>query len=482
MARDPARSCRSSKGVRLRAMAKKLTGGGRQRRTALHLSSQGGGGEERSSILTAVWTPAVVEAARRHLTTGLYVNAYYLISNTAVNSLLGLVFWTTAARLYTTEAVGTASAILSAAALLAGLSSLGLELGLARFLPGAERMSGNMLDSTLTAVAFSSLVFSAGFLLGLPLWSPALTFVYEEHAFLVVFALLTLMTALGKVIDGAFVARRAAKFTLLRQGSLNVVKIPLLLLFLNVSRVPGIVISVVVATGFSLGFALVRFLPAVEGAYRPRLRLSRTIIGGILPYAVANHLADLLAQSPQVVLPLLTLNLLGPSDSAYFYVTWMIANLLFAIPRSVATSMVVEGAYKEEALGENVARALRVISLLLAPAVILTLIGGDELLLLFGRDYAMKGRELLPILAVSAFPVGVNHVYFAINRVRRRNWRNLIVSLLVAGAVLGSSSWLMARYGIVGTGIGWLVGEGALSVLVLISLCRRGRRASLIGI
>jgi O-antigen/teichoic acid export membrane protein len=296
-----------------------------------------------------------------------------------------------------------------------------------------------------------------------------------------IFGLMTVTTALGKVIDGAFVARRAAKLTLLRQSSLNVLKLPLLLLFFNVDRAFGIVASVVAATGFSLGLALICYLPAVEEAYRPRLRLSKTIIGGILPYAVANHLADLLAQSPQVVLPVLTLNVLGPSDSAYLYVTWMIANLLFVVPRSIATSMVAEGANNEGALLENAKGSLRVIFLLLAPAVILTLVGGDDLLLVFGREYARSGRYLLWILAVSAFPAGVNHVYFAINRVRRRNWRNLVVSLVVAGAIIGSSRLLMTRYGMRGIGIGWLVGQTVLSFFVASSLCRRSRRAHSIG-
>jgi O-antigen/teichoic acid export membrane protein len=144
--------------------------------------------------------------------------------------------------------------------------------------------------------------------------------------------------------------------------------------------------------------------------------------------------------------------------------------------------MVAEGANNEGDLRENMKRALRVIFLLLAPAVILTLIAGDELLLVFGWEYARNGRRLLSILAASAFPAGVNHVYFAINRVGKRNWRNLIVSLLVAGVTIGSSFLLMARFGIVGTGVGCLVGQGALSVFAVVSLCRYHRRACLIEI
>jgi O-antigen/teichoic acid export membrane protein len=438
-------------------------------------------GEERSSIL-GIRTPAFVEGARRHLQTSLYVNAYYLISNTAVSSLLGFVFWTAAARLYAPDEVGIASTTISTTALLAGLSSMGLELGLIRFLPGAGRMGAKMLDSTLTVVAISSLVFSAGFLIGLPLWSPALTSAYEDQGWWVVFGLLSVMATVGRVVDATFVAHRAARLTVLRQGILSILKIPLLLVFLNAGGALGIALSLMVAAGVSLSVTFAYMLPAVQQAYRPSPRLGRKIVADILPYALANHLADLLVQSPQIVLPLLTLNVLGPNNSGCLYVTWMIANLLFAVPRSVATSMVAEGANDEGALWENVKRALRVILLLLAPAAVLTSVGGHRLLLIFGGEYARRGRALLLILAISAFPTGVNHVYFAINRVRKRNWCNLVVGLLVAGVILRSSSLLMTRCGIAGAGVSWLVGEGMLSVFVVITLCRRDGREHLIGI
>jgi O-antigen/teichoic acid export membrane protein len=430
------------------------------------------GVENRTLDLPATSATTPGHAARHHLQTRLYVNAYYLVATTALNSLLGWVFWTAAARLYAIEDVGIASAVISTMSLLAALSSLGLDVGLVRFLPGAHRMSGRMLDSTLTSVAISSLVCAGIFLVGLPLWSPALTCLCEQPGCSAVFGLLAAVTALGRVTDGAFIANRAAKFTLLRQGLIGAVKIPLLVLFGVVGGAPGIITSVAVATTGSLGIALMFCLPALHGAYRPRIRLSKEIMADILPYAVGNHLATFLIQSPAVVLPLVILNVLGPSESACFYVTWMTANLLFAIPRSVATSMLAEGANEEGALREVVKSALGVIFMLLMPVVILFLLAGDKLLLVFGREYAGRGGDLLRILALSAFPVGVNQVYFAINQVRKEIWRNLAVGFFSAGITLGLGRVLMTQCGIVGTGTGWLAGQGALSVLVVAPLLR----------
>ena len=68
----------------------------------------------------------------------LYLNAAYLMLANLANALFGFVFWIIAARLYTAEAVGVASAILSAASLLTMLSSLGLGYGLIRFLKSSN--------------------------------------------------------------------------------------------------------------------------------------------------------------------------------------------------------------------------------------------------------------------------------------------------------------------------------------------------------
>jgi len=75
---------------------------------------------------------------RGFLRISLYRNAAYLLMTSGTNSLAGFVFWAMAARLYPAEGVGLASAAISAMGLLALLSTLGMDYGLIRFLPGAH--------------------------------------------------------------------------------------------------------------------------------------------------------------------------------------------------------------------------------------------------------------------------------------------------------------------------------------------------------
>jgi O-antigen/teichoic acid export membrane protein len=63
----------------------------------------------------------------RGLRTPLYRNALALLVNSGVTSLIGVAYWTLAARLTTAEVVGLNAALISVVVALASLSHLGLE-------------------------------------------------------------------------------------------------------------------------------------------------------------------------------------------------------------------------------------------------------------------------------------------------------------------------------------------------------------------
>jgi O-antigen/teichoic acid export membrane protein len=410
-----------------------------------------------------------IERLRRHIQTPLYANAYYLMANTAVNSLSGFVFWTVAARFYTADDVGVASAMISAMLLLASLSSLGLGTGLIRFLPGAGEIADRMLDSSLTFLTVTSLVAAIVFLAGLSLWSPALTFIHGEPILMVSFVLFVLLCALSTVINQVFVAHRAAKYMLLCSVVVGIFKVSLPILLAAFYGTFGVFASVGIAVAVSLGVALTWFLPSVQTGYLLRPRISLRILRELVPYSIGNHLAALLARAPQIILPIMVLNVLGARESAYSYVAWMLAGTLFTISGAISTSTFAEGSNEEGFLKDNVRRALSLTALLSLPAVLLMLIVGDKLLLFFGREYAKEGGGLLIILALSAPLVGVNNIYLAIKRVTKEVRIILVLSVLIAGSTLGLGYSLMSRYGIAGTGIGWLAGQVGVAGFVLCS-------------
>lgn len=116
----------------------------------------------------------------------------------------------------------------------------------------------------------------------------------------------------------------------------------------------------------------------------------------------------------------MVVNLLGPEQSAYFYIAWTISTLLVAISVAISTSLFAEGSHFEDKLRENVIKSVKFTFLLLVPAVILLVLVGKWLLLAFGQSYSANGLKLLRILIISSLPLGINYIYTSILRVTRR--------------------------------------------------------------
>jgi len=121
-----------------------------------------------------------------------------------------------------------------------------------------------------------------------------------------------------------------------------------------------------------------------------------------------------------MVLPIMVVNFLGPVQNAYFYIAWMMAALLLAIPISVSQSLFAEGSHFNEKLRENVIKSVKFTFLLLVPAVILLILVGKWLLLAFGQGYSANALHLLWILAISSLPTGITNIYMSILRVTSR--------------------------------------------------------------
>ncbi len=103
----------------------------------------------------------------------------------------------------------------------------------------------------------------------------------------------------------------------------------------------------------------------------------------------------------------------------------------------------------------------------MVPAVIILLILGDNILLLFGRVYSEKALELLWILAVSALPLSINHIYFTIKRVEKKMKSVIWLTGFIALATLVISYFLLPVMGFKGAGLGWLLSQGTAALLTL---------------
>jgi O-antigen/teichoic acid export membrane protein len=142
-----------------------------------------------------------------------------LMLTSAFNAFFGLLFWIVAARTMSAKDIGLATAAISAAALIVGLSKLGLDAGLVRYLPESKNKTG--LYRTIVMVKLGlALVLTAVFMLGINIFSPALSFL-REGWFLPVFFVYAAVTSIYSVQNLAFISIRRADLSLIQNPLLG---------------------------------------------------------------------------------------------------------------------------------------------------------------------------------------------------------------------------------------------------------------------
>ncbi len=403
----------------------------------------------------------------------LYSNALYLMTANAVNALLGFVFWMIATKFYSAEDVGLASAAISAVSLLAMLASLGLGYGLIRFLPQSGKNASSMINSCLTLGSLASVVSAVIFLGGLGFWSPALLFIRDNIVYLAAFLLFALASTLLILTDETFIAERRAGFVLAKGLIFNLLRLPLPILLAAFFHSFGIFASWGISLGVALLFSVFFLLPRAQPGYRPFIAINRRIVNDILHFSFANYLSVFFWAAPNFVLPIMMVNLLGAEPNAYFYIAWATGGILTMIPTAVSTSLFAEGSYEEKKLGLNIQRSLKMVFLILAPAVILIVAFADKLLLLFGSSYSENATTLLRILSISSLPLAINIIYLAIKRVEKKLKIIIGLTAFVATVTLGLTYFLLPHMGINGAGIAWLISQGIVALVIVASWFKR---------
>ena len=403
----------------------------------------------------------------------LYRNAFYLTVNSAVLALTGFFFWIVAARFYPVETVGLTSAAIGASGFLALFSTLGLDQGIIRFLPGAGDKARDLINSIFSVVGILSLVLAVIFLAGVRIWSPALLPIRENSVFFTIFVLFTVASLIQSFTNQVFIAKRRSGFALIQGLVFSLLRFVPLIILVAYFKTFGIFASLASSIIITVILSTLIFLPRVEKGYLPRPVIKKEFIKEMVGYSVANYVAGMLWMLPQTVLPLIVVNLLGTEQNAYYYIGWNVAAIVFAIPAAVSFSLFAEGSHHEDKLGIEIVRALKLLSVILIPSIVILTIFNAKILALFGAAYSENGTKLFWYLIFSAIPISMNYIYYGIKRVEKKMKAVIILSAVVASIIVGLSYILLPRMGIVGAGVAWLSGQGAGSVFVVYSLFKR---------
>lgn len=412
--------------------------------------------------------PAIARRVYVHIMhDSLYRNSVYLMASTLVSAFFGFIFWVVIARLVQPEEIGIATALISASALITQISLLGLKEGIVRYVPTSSNKN-TTISTSLSVLTLFTVVLCLLFVLFLPVFAPKLLFIRDNIAYLLLFVVSVTSFSLNQFQEGVFVAYRAAGYVLAKNAVWGVIKVLSPLVFYGFGA-HGVFFAFSAGSIVSVLFGLTAMMQKFGFAFSPGI--DKSVVKKIGKFSLGNYIGGFFTNAPSLILPLVIIQHIGASESAYYYIDLQIASLLYVIPIAATQSLFAESSHDEEALKKHVKKTSLLISLLMIPAILTTIVFGDFVLRVFGVSYAGNGLAYLRLLAITGIFVSINSIGNAVLNIQRRIKMFVILSFLSALLVLLFSVAFLP-YRLIGIGWAQIAGEGIISVVYLLVLRR----------
>lgn len=388
-------------------------------------------------------------------------NSAFLFLNTTLLAGFGFVFWSVSAHVYTPAQVGVATALIAALNLIISFALLGLEISLIRFLPETEHRA-DLINASLTWTAGLALACGGIFLLVQPIVAPRLGVIRETTLVRILYLLFCVPAAWSYILESVFIANRSARQIVFKNLLSSVVKLPLIAAFVFAGAF-GIYSAWMASFAIGALFAVV----VLRRRFNHRMAFATRLVPvrGMTAFSIANYLATFAEGVPDMVLPIVVLDLLGAVAAAHYYIAVMLATVLFAVSAAAGQSLFAEGSNTGAELGRHIRKAGMFMACLLVPGIALTVGIGPFVLDIFGHSYSTSASGLLTILALSAVIVAANDALRAVHKVRMRNAVMFAASGLGSAAAVGLAIPL-SRYHLPGIGLAWCAGQVVTLILL----------------
>jgi len=410
----------------------------------------------------------------------LLMNALYLMVSTFILGASGFIFWVVVTKSYNAAAVGLATTLLSVSGLLSLLGLAGFDTTFVRFLPGSHRKNDYINSGLIVSMLIGTILAVAlGFVL--PLLSPSLSIMSNPWVFLS-FVFFTVVTSLNVLTNAVFLAYKQARYILIINTLFSVFKVVLPLL---VIKGGAVAIFALAGSAQLFGLALSIMWMRRKFGYKMSPVLHMDTLRVVRKFSLSIYVSNVLSLLPPTLLPLIILHYSGPKNAAYYYMAFTIANVLYTIVYATMQSVLAEGSHNAAALRSHVMAAAKLISVLLIPATLMIVLFGNNLLAIFGAEYAKGAGLLLRLLAMGAVPIAAYAALTTTFKVTKKLAPVVGMNAISALVTLGLSNWWIAPFGLEGVGWAWIVGDAlacGIGVIFLLKSRRVVRQQSQIEI
>lgn len=434
--------------VRLRYTAPFKAVGGREAKPPE--SAEGSGGPR--GRLAGSWKAISTDPMLR--------SSLYLILNMGVQAALGFGFWILAARRFSPASVGQATSLISVSTLIAFIGDLGLNTALVKYLPVSKRRNG-LITAGVTLSAACTAVIAIFYLILMPFVSKPISFVAHSPPLAIGFVVLTAGAGVNLVTDSIFIATRKASFTAITDGLVGGgAKIALVFILAGTGAygVFGAVTGGFLMAALASIYLILRVL-----RWRPVFSDFRQVLKPIMSFSGVNYVGNILGLLPTLVVPLIIISRIGSSASAYYYLSFQLASLLYQAAYSVEDSFLAEGSRSGGVSKAILMRSVRILIALCVPSFIGVLLFGRLLLSAFGSVYGAHAEISLIPLTFALPPLAVYHWCLTVlklsDRLRAIVWSNAVCAAAVIGLAL-----VLAPRGLEAVAMAWPLGTtvGAL--------------------
>jgi O-antigen/teichoic acid export membrane protein len=401
-------------------------------------------------------------------------NTGSLVCTNLITSALGFMYWWLAARLFSPEAVGLASAAISAMALLAAISLLGfgsLLIGELPRRPGKERplISTAMLlvggVGGLAGVVFATLT---------PLISKDLQGLRAGPAGIALFAAGVSLAAVTFVLDQALIGLLRGGLQLWRNALFAATKlVALLAVGLYLANRVGLTIYATWALGNLLSLIALFGYALVKGRWSLKACLPQWgLLRRLRSAALQHHILNLTILAPGLMLPVLVTILLSARVNAWFYVSFTLANFVSIVLFALTTVLYAMSAGEPAGISRRIRLTLSLSIAISILANCVLFFGARQILSLFGPAYAQQAVWSLRILGLSAFPVIIKDHYIAISRIHNR--MTYAIKPIAIGALLELAGPIIGAYlgNLAGLSLGWVLAQTIEAVYMSVTVYR----------
>jgi O-antigen/teichoic acid export membrane protein len=401
-------------------------------------------------------------------------NAIALMLSSGGSALIGVVFWAVAAHLYPTAAVGRTTAALAAVLLLANLAQLSFGSIFERFLPVAGELTRNFVARAyVTCVSFGVVLTIAYLFFGF-----GHSFLPSSLVWRTFFVVAVVLWTIFALQDSVLVGLRASRWVAVENIGFGLVKLALLPVCVVVSSMQGIFvasIAPIILTIIAVTWYLFeRRIPEhmAQGRKSEALPSTRDLI----VLAGAQYSTLLSGVFMPSLITLIVIDRLGAIANAHYYLPSMITSGLILLCFGIVRSFLVEATNEPHALRRHAKSAIRALSIVVIPSVVLGYVFAPDYLRIFGANYSLHGTTLMRLLLFSVPGNAVMVFYSTFAWLDKRVWsmtlRNLAGSVVQIVVIL----LLINHHGIDAIGIAALVNSFLTIVIFLPASIQRYRR------